>query len=336
MDGYELSLINPHDGGRNLVYACDRHGADSKILRVSFLQDRRREDILGEVEYVRYLSEHGGSVANVVSSLQGNLVEEIVHHHHPIFLCLFERAAGVNLDDNDYVYRENAPLSEFYYSCGKTLGKMHQLSKEYAPVHRRYGFFDKYNARYIDELIPDSLPLLKKKLTELLTVLEGLDRDRESYGMIHFDYNEGNFNIDYDTGQITVYDFDNACFGWYMYDLADLWRIGVAWSVFEPDAMKRRTSMDAYFRMALEGYRSETGIEQSMLDALPLFLKATLMENIVDVFETMRNNNEEPECDEWLSYCIQCMEDDIEYIGFFDEIYSHEDPFECEPRVLRV
>jgi len=44
--------------------------------------------------------------------------------------------------------------------------------------------------------------------------------------MIHFDYNDGNYSIDFDTGQITVYDFDNSLFGWYMYNLADLWGNG--------------------------------------------------------------------------------------------------------------
>ncbi|WP_313638786.1 aminoglycoside phosphotransferase family protein [Paenibacillus sp.] len=60
--------------------------------------------------------------------------------------------------------------------------------------------------------------------------------------MIHFDYNDGNYMIDFDTGQITVYDFDNSCFGWYMYDLADLWRSGVGWIAAEPDAVNAKNS----------------------------------------------------------------------------------------------
>lgn len=87
--------------------------------------------------------------------------------------------------------------------------------------------------------------------------------------MIHFDYNDGNYMIDFGTGQITVYDFDNSCFGWYMYD-------------------------GDYFKTALEGYRSETPIEDSMLEKSPLFIKVTLMEQILDEFECMRNNGEEP------------------------------------------
>ncbi|MGM1047771.1 MAG: phosphotransferase enzyme family protein [Bacillota bacterium] len=332
MEGYEIQLIPAHAGGRNVAYNCEKGGDGAKILRIAFLNDRSREDFLGEVEYIRYLFEHGGSVSDVVSSLKGNLLEEITHNNHTFFVCLFEKAKGKMLVENNYRYREGAPITEYYYNCGKTLGKLHQISKEYTTVHRRYSFFDKYNAEYIEKLIPSSLSLLKEKLLGVLKTLEGLDRNRESFGMIHFDYNDGNYMIDYNSGQITVYDFDNSCFGWYMFDLASIWGNGVGWIQFEPDAGKRKKFMEDYFEIVLAGYRSETRLDHSMLNTLPLFIQANFLENIIDAFEVMRNNGEEPECDEELSYRIKCMEDDIPYLGFFHEIYSCEEPFKYEKR----
>ncbi|NEN81178.1 phosphotransferase [Paenibacillus elgii] len=332
MEGYKTKRVKAHAGGRNVVYTCEKEGADAKIIRIAFLNDRSREDFLGEVEYIRYLFEHGGSVSDVISSRKGNLLEEITHHNHTFFICLFKKAKGKLFVENHYRYREGAPITEYYYNCGKVLGKLHQISKGYSPAHRRYSFFDKYNAEYIDKLIPDSLSLLKEKLGELLETLKGMDTNHESFGMIHFDYNDGNYMIDFETGQITVYDFDNSCFGWYMFDLASLWTNGMGWIAAEPDAGKRKKFMDDYFKTALEGYRSETRIEDSMLEKLPLFIQVNLMEGIVDAFEVMRNNGEEPECDEELSYRIKCLEDDIPYMGFFHEIYSCEEPFEYEKR----
>lgn len=256
LEGYEIQLIPAHDGGRNVVYTCEKEDTGAKVLRIAFLPDRSREDLLGEVEYIQYLFEHGGNVSTVINSRKGNLLEEITHNNHTFFVCLFEKAKGKMLVENNYQYREGALITEYYYNCGKVLGKLHQVSKGYMPVHRRYSFFDKYNAEYIDKLIPGSLPLLKERPVELLNTLEGLDRNQETYGMIHFDYNDGNFSIDYDTGQITVYDFDNSCFGWYMYDLADLWTHGVGWTQFEPDADKRKKFMGDYFNTVLAGYRS--------------------------------------------------------------------------------
>ncbi|OAB29625.1 aminoglycoside phosphotransferase [Paenibacillus macquariensis subsp. defensor] len=332
MKGYEFQQIPPHEGGRNVVYTCEKEGAGSKILRITFLPDRSRKDFLGEMEYVRYLFEHGGSVSDVISSRQGNLVEEITHNNHTFFICLFEKAKGKLLVENHYKYREGAPLSEYFYNCGKTLGKLHHILKEYTPVQRRYSFFDKYKAEYIDKLIPGSLSLLKEKMVELLDTLQGLDRDQETFGMIHFDYNDGNYFIDFDTGQITAYDFDNSCYCWYMFDLASIWGNGMGWIQSEPDAGKRKKFLEDYFEIVLAGYRSETRLDHPMLNTLPLFIQANFLENIIDAFEVMRINGEEPECDEELSYRIKCMEDDIPYFGFFHEIYSCEKPFEYEKR----
>lgn len=69
--------------------------------------------------------------------------------------------------------------------------------------------------------------------------------------MIHFDYNDGNYMIDYNSGQITVYDFYNSCFGWYMFDLANIWGKGIDWIQFEPDADKRKKFMEDYFEIVL-------------------------------------------------------------------------------------
>jgi Ser/Thr protein kinase RdoA (MazF antagonist) len=334
LEGYAIKPVKPHEGGRNVVYACEQEGAEAKIIRIAFLDDRSREDFLGELDYVRYLFEHGGSVSDVVSSLKGNLLEEIAFRNRTFYISVFARAKGQGLADHNYRYRDGAPITEYYYNCGKVLGRLHRLSKGYEPVHRRYSFSDKYNAESIERLIPDSLPLLKKKLLALLQSLEGLDRNAESYGLVHFDYNDGNYAIDYNDGQITVYDFDNACYCWYMFDLASLWMNGVGWIQFESEAAKRRKFMEDYYQAALAGYRSETGVDDAMLDMLPLFIQAAQMEAIMDAFEVMRSNGEELECDEELSYRIQCLEDDIPYLGLFHDIYSSEEPFEYEPRAI--
>ena len=332
LDGYKINPIEAHEWGRNLVYTCEKTANDSKILRITFLNDRNRELILAEVEYVRYLFDNGGSVANVISSRKGNLMEEIIYNNQSYFICLFEKAKGKMLVENGYRYREGVPLTEYYYNCGKVLGKMHQLSKEYIPNNCRYSYFDKFNTKYIDKLVPDSLSLLKEKMFQILNELKGLDKTIFNYGMVHFDYNDGNYSIDFDTGQITVYDFDDSCFGFYMYDLADLWTHGVGWIQFEKDSNKRKKFMEDYFCTVLEGYRSETELDNDMLAKLPLFINATLMENILGAFEEMKNDTEEFDLIEWLSYRIKCLEDDLVYVGFFDDIYSSEEPFEYEER----
>ena len=337
--GYNISVVRAHQGGRNLVYACEKAGTRAKMLRIIIANEkRRREDLLAEMEYVRYLYDNGGSVSNVLDSSNGNLVEEVAHNGHTFFLCLFEKAKGMRLPDNGYRYRDGVSIDEYYYNCGKTLGKFHQLSKGYNPVHSRSTFPEsalfRFNAEYIDKLIPDSLALLKEKMFWLLDSLEKLDKGRESFGMIHFDYNDGNYSIDFDTGELTVFDFDESCFYWYMFDLASVWINGTGWISSEKDTQKRKDFMDKYFETALAGYRSETGLDDAVLSTLPMFTQMYQMDSIIHAFEKMRDNGEKFECDEELSYCIKCLEDGIPFMGFFHEIFSCDEPYEYEVREM--
>jgi Ser/Thr protein kinase RdoA (MazF antagonist) len=334
LNDYKINVVATHEGGRNLVYFCENVEKGDKIIRIAFLSDRNTEDFLSELEYVRYLYEHGGNVSNVVDSCNGRLLEEIIYKGHSFFVSVFEKAIGEQLAENGYQYREGVPLTEYFYNCGKTLGKLHALSKGYKPVHHRYSFFDKYNDAFINHIIPDSLLLLKEKMLELIRTLEELDRNLETFGMVHFDYGDGNYMIDYKTGNITVYDFDNACLCWYMFDLANVWEHGVGWVQFEADVEKRQQFMTEYFETVQEGYKSETEVDNKLLQNLELFIKVNIMESIIDAFEVMQNNGEKPECDEQLSYLIKCIEDEIPYKGFFHDIYSCDEPFEYEAREI--
>ena len=231
LNEYKIDLIPPHSTGVNLVCTCEKDGACAMVIRIAFSGDKNINDFLGETEFVRYLYENGGNVSNVVCSLNGNMVEEIAYNNHIFYICLFEKAKGIRFPDNGYKYREGVPIREYFYNSGKVLGKLHQLAKEYSPVHRRYAFLDKYTVDYIEKLIPESLSLVKKKIYEIFKIVNELEKNNESYGMIHSDYNDGNYCIDYETGAITVFDFDESCFSWYMLDLAQLWTNGLGWQL---------------------------------------------------------------------------------------------------------
>ena len=184
--------------------------------------------------------------------MSGRLVEQFYNGPEAVFASAFETAAGEQLAAHGYRYREGAPLSEYYYNCGKTLGKIHALSKKYHPTHQRFDFFEKYNETYFNALIPSNYPALKESLNSLLQKLRALPKDINSYGMVHFDFSDGNYMIDYQTGKITVFDFDNCCTCWYLFDLANLWTHGVGWIASEPDADKRKCFMNNYFNTILD------------------------------------------------------------------------------------
>lgn len=325
---YNITRVHEHEGGRNVIYLCHSDEKEDVVLRVSNLPDRTREDYLAELEFVRYLYENGACVANVLDSISHNLLEQFVLANCTYTVCMFQRAKGKLLVENHYRYREGVPLCEYFIHCGQVLGKIHQLSKEYVPLHKRYRFVDRFDEAYLDRLIPARHTLLLDRFHEIMHEIKQLDRTKNTYGTLHFDFNDSNYSIDFDNGAITVYDFDNSCIGFYLYDLADLWTHGVGWVQFEPDANKRRTFMESYFSYVLKGYRSETSLEESSLQYLPLFIDATILENIVDQVESMLCEDAKITWDEDLIYFETCLTSRIPYRGFFDPIYSTEHPFE--------
>ena len=121
--------------------------------------------------------------------------------------------------------------------------------------------------------------------------------------------------MDLETGDITVFDFDNCVYCWYMFDLAHLWTHGVGWYQHEPDPKKRMACMEHYFRTILEGYRSETDVSETMLEKLPLFIDMTIIEYVTDEFECCVREGEEPE-EEDIGNAVHCLVHDIPYGGF--------------------
>ena len=318
LDNCDIKPISGHPGGRNRILICSKDGEKRYALRISELGDRREEDYLAETEFVHYLAQNGAPVADVILSIHGRMVECIENDGHKTYLSLFDYAKGMLLCDNGYRYRDGASLEEYFYNTGKALGAIHRLSREFRPVHRRPEFFDKYNREYIDRLIPDTYTELKNAIARRLDEFRELPMDAENYGLVHFDFCDGNYHVDMNTGDITVFDFDNCIYCWYMFDLAHVWTHGVGWFRNEPDPKKRMAYMKWYFDTVLEGYRSETDVSEEMLEKLPLFIDMTLIEFIVDEFECCAREGEEPE-EEDIGETAECLIHDIPYAGFGEE-----------------
>ncbi len=315
LNEYELHEVPGHEGGRNLIYICSKGGISEYVLRLSILGDRSPDDYLAEAEFVHYLAKAGAPVADVIPSSNGNLVESFSADGKEYFAMLFSYAKGMLISDNGYRYRDGAPLEEYFYNTGKALGAIHRLSKTYKPEHKRSGFFDKYNMKYIDALIPDDYKDLKNAIAKRLEKFHSLPINESVYGLVHFDFSDGNYHIDMKTGDITVFDFDNCMYCWYMFDLANLWIHGTGWFQNEPDHEKRLSGMNGYFDTVVSGYRSETDVSDEELSHLPLFIDMVLIENIVDEFECCAREGEEPD-EEDIGNAVYCLVHDIPYGGF--------------------
>ena len=315
LGGCILTPTSSHEGGRNRIFIVSRDGIKQYVLRISDIGDRSEAEYLAETEFVRFLAENGAPVAGVIPSVQGRLVECIEADDETVYVSMFDYAKGILLADNGYRYREGSPLNEYFYNTGKALGAIHRLSKLYTPVHSRPDYFDKYNMTYLDRLISDEYKKLKTAIAGHLEAFRALPIDVRCYGLVHFDFSDGNYHIDMDTGAITVFDFDNCMKCWYMFDLANLWIHNEGWTRQETDPDKRIALLQQCFDLQLQGYRSETDIPEDMLKKLPLFIDMVLIENIVDEFECCEREGEELDYED-IENAAQCLIELIPYTGF--------------------
>ncbi len=329
IDEGSLRPIAEHDGCQNLVYFYTSSG-DERVLRISYREDRDRCQIEGELEFIHHLREGGASVAYPLSSRKGSLVETLDLGFRPVHCVSFVKAAGSRLSEMGYRYREGVPLTRYFEDFGAVLGMMHRLSASFAPseASRRRPDWIGTIEEGIRAYLPPGMKRIRGAFESLLEEAGRLAKGEADYGLTHGDFGDGNFSIDYGSGEITVFDFDDCRYNWYLYDLADAWTKGFGWARFEGSPEKRNEIMADWFDHVLKGYSSERDSDRAGLERLPFFLKLVEMDNFLDELRYRTLSGEGLEPDGELGYTIRCIEEGIPYFGFFDPIYSPEHPFE--------
>lgn len=92
----------------------------------------------------------------------------------------------------------------------------------------------------------------------LHAALTRLDREPSAYSLIHADMHPGNVLVDGD--RLTVIDFDDAAWGWHVYDIA----VGL---VHQQDG----PNLAAFERAYVAGYRSVRPLSDRTVELLPMF-----------------------------------------------------------------
>jgi Ser/Thr protein kinase RdoA (MazF antagonist) len=320
-----LLQFGSYEGCVNLVYEYLRDGIPM-ILRISY--QKPVSQIKAELHFVTYLADNGVRVSRPVPSQQGNLIEAMRAEGVDFVIVSFVKGKGMRVPDNGYRYRDDAPIEEYFYNWGQVLGQMHALAKTYRPISdtvRRPERFELARYSQIDDLVPARFPIVRERFHDLIAQVRALPKDPESYGLIHGDFNDGNFTVDYSNGDITVFDFDDAGYFWFVYELACAWESGIGRTMFNPSVKGRQTFMDAYFSKVLEGYRQWNTLSDEWLARIPLFLKWVEMEEVLHFIP--RVDELDAELRARLAYKIACVEQDLPYLGFFDSIYSSANPF---------
>lgn len=327
----DITSFDAYEGCANLVYAC-RWKNVPVILRLSFRQDRTLDQINAELHFINYLGGQGMRVSQPIRSRNGLFVEELILDGLPLYLVCFKKGPGMRVPDNDYRYREDAPIEEYFQNWGAVLGQMHALTKTYQPLNQpvaRPDWFSLHAQRLdLEATIPPELSRTRDKIRLLLNEVRSLPKDKDSYGLIHGDFNDGNFTVDYSNGDITVFDFDDCCYFWLAYELACAWEGGIGRIMFR-GLQERKGFMDYYMEQVFEGYFRENTLPQVWLDRIPLFIKLIQVEEFMHFVQYFHDTDKDTQSH--LNYLIMCIEQDLPYMGFFDPIYSPQQPFRKNP-----
>ena len=249
------------DGFESFIYGFTRDNHDY-ILRLGHSDRRSVALIHGEVDWLNYLANGGATVARAVLSQQGKLVELIADGQGGHWLATaFVKAPGRPPQKEDWT-------SAFAQRYGQLVGKIHALSRHYCltnPAWKRPEWDDPV-MEDVPQHLPASEAIAAAKYDELRTYLQSLPKTGDSYGMVHFDPHGGNFFVD-ETGQLTLFDFDDCSYCWFVYDIAMV----LFYRVTGRDNAAALT--DEFMPPFLRGYSQETRLDPDWLAQLPFFLK---------------------------------------------------------------
>jgi len=301
----EAELQSLRGGHFAHVYGFKRDERDF-ILRLSPPNDEvnltAQKSILA---WMSYLAEHGASVPAPLPSQNGNLVEVISSPEGEWLAVAYTRAEGVLSEE---ISLDQWDDSQFQM-LGKSIGKVHAVARGYVPSGDvSYPDWEAGGNLFNRQI--ENEPWLKEKQASLLEQIHALPKPTDAYGLIHCDLHFGNFFVDTRKHIVTLIDFDDCAYGWFVMDIAIL--------LFDILVLYPGKDKDEYglnfLRSFLTGYLTESPMFIYWLNQLPLFLK--LLE--INIYELVARSFPD-DADEWVMKFMsgrkERLENDTPYVN---------------------
>ena len=212
-NGQINSLVQISDSA-NYVFSFVESG-ERRYLRLTPNGERTEKQIEAELDFVTFLHQGGISAALPIPSVAGRLIEEINYAESSLFACVFESAEGKR-----FRYDSAKSNKKHFRLRGKTLGQIHALSKTYVPSEnlRRFTWDEDKLLLEAGAFLPKSEKIIWRKFEELKEQLQNYPKSSETFGLIHGDFGETNYR--YQNDKLNVFDFDDCCYHWFLYDIA--------------------------------------------------------------------------------------------------------------------
>jgi Ser/Thr protein kinase RdoA (MazF antagonist) len=271
------STLQPVRESENFVYLFRNHAGNERYLRLTHSTRRLQPHVQAEVDFVNYLFAHGAAVAPPVQARSGQWVETLATDQGNFFVTAWQAVYGKKVE-----WGTDAHNRKVLFDRGKSLARLHQLAQGYksAGVRRLHWVEDDLFTNPL-KYLTDSETIARREYQDLVTWLLKRERTKENYGLVHGDF--GSFNtLIRDDGAHVCFDFDDAVYHWYAYDIAVAIRAG---RKLKFEDRKR------YLQMLMEGYATEKSLGSDTVADVAQFCRLAALYRYINV---IRSNDVDP------------------------------------------
>ncbi len=268
-------VIAPIKIRENAVFRVDGRDGLRAVLRIHRLGYHGDAALQSEFEWMKALSEAGIEVPRAVLSREGRPFEWVYSDELPAGrqVDVLEWVNGQQLGALESgLAGEEADVAGRYYTLGGMAARMHNHTSTWqgSSGFWRHSWCEEGLAgeeplwgRYweLEQLSAGERRLFERARDAIWTDLKAYGKDGDRFGLIHADLVPENVLVDGE--RVRVIDFDDAGFGWHLFDVATSLYFIRGERFFD-------TAMEAF----VTGYRTHRPLGDEQLRRLPLFMAA--------------------------------------------------------------
>lgn len=271
-DYNDPDLLEYYRISANAVYLCKNQG-NAFFLRFTPAEEKSKEKILAELEFLSYLRSNGYPAVETILSKSGNELEVVDTPWGTFCAVAFKKASGKQIS-------EMTLTKDLIFGLGKSLGKLHKLSSEFSPVSNKRNDW-KETMDWMEDVLStfsDEIAT-KNELAILKTYFSKLPTTKENFGLIHYDFEPDNVFYNEITKAYNTIDFDDAIYHWYALDIEQ-----------SLDSIRKNMpekQVESSINEFIKGYRLEYDISDEMLKLLPIFRRYVNLYGYVRILISM-------------------------------------------------
>jgi amicoumacin kinase len=246
----------------NSVYEYISNEGIKRILRFTDAQFRRIEEVKAELAYIKHLESQNVPCAVPILSKNNEWVKVLKSQNKTLIGASFTYAEGHIIDENSPVWG-----AHFFKQWGRNLAAIHAASRTYQyKDFKLWEWHDEILFKQADQLIPTTDSISRQEWADLQKILSNFPKNQQTYGIIHADHAPQNFHYLLPTEHITVFDFGNSCYHWYLADVANAL-----------STVRFKKDKDIIWENIISGYAESENLPEDFQKQISIFLRLRIL-----------------------------------------------------------